>query len=241
MFWIKRLRAADNGSSWALPYGDLMSLLLVIFVMIATMSELHAGERFDAVSRAVRCAFGFGQAQSQSLAHQPRLTLLERLEQAGLSTSTTVWLGEADHSTAVVDANSVQVEVVFDHDCLYLRMDSGVLFESFSAVMRPAGERCIVRLARLLVDGENVIEILARSGRRPVPEVTSFRDGFDLSYTRARAVADMMRSGGVSFDRLRVTLGHDGPPSEGKSNRLSQDLGGRIEIIVHAIAAVSHG
>ena len=53
MFWLKRMkRGDDDGWSWALPYGDLMCLLLAVFVMIAAMSELRAGERFDAVGSA---------------------------------------------------------------------------------------------------------------------------------------------------------------------------------------------
>src|SRR5690606_9118558 len=75
---------SDQDSAWAISYGDMMSLLLVIFVMIAAMSELKVNPRFERVSGAVRSAFGFAQpAGLPDLGPTRTETLLERLGRMG--------------------------------------------------------------------------------------------------------------------------------------------------------------
>ena len=53
MFWLRRFKNEDEGGSWLLAYGDLMSLLLAVFVMVAAMSELRGGSRFRMVRDAI--------------------------------------------------------------------------------------------------------------------------------------------------------------------------------------------
>ena len=83
MFWIKRLKSDESRWQWALPYGDLMSLLLAVFVMIAAMSEMRVDDRFQETASSVRSAFGFSRMDRSSafsgLLFSERPTMLERL------------------------------------------------------------------------------------------------------------------------------------------------------------------
>ena len=97
MFWLKRLKANESRGQWALPYGDLMSLLLAVFVMIAAMSELRVDGRFQDIAIGVRSAFGFSHRERQpslsGLLSDARPTLLEQLERACMRGSARTALG----------------------------------------------------------------------------------------------------------------------------------------------------
>lgn len=50
--------AAPASNDWTLMYGDLMTLLLTLFVMIVSMSELKQNEKFQAVADSLAEQFG---------------------------------------------------------------------------------------------------------------------------------------------------------------------------------------
>lgn len=236
MFRLKRLNLDDGESSWVLPYGDLMSLLLVVFVMIAAMSELGAGPRFTTVSRAVQSAFGFVPDSSALGApdggFSRRLTLLERLEQAGL---------RSDGTPSAVAAAEVALaccDVVVEPDRVAIRIAGPASFEAFSASMKPAAIRAAERLAVFLAGGQAQLEIRGHNGDGPLPASVPFRDGMDLSYERARAVADVLIRAGVSRDRIRIGACDDSDPlAWGQPANVPDGANRRIEIIVHAVPA----
>jgi len=248
MFWLKRLKANESRWQWALPYGDLMSLLLAVFVMIAAMSELRAGERFQEVAGGVRSAFGFSSLERASsldgLVLGPRPTLLDRLERACLGGSAGARLGRGG------DKELADCEMVVHPDRVILRVSGEAAFEPFASVPSERAERAIARLAEYLADGRTHLEIRGHCATDRLPEDVPFRDAWDLSYERARGVARALVRAGVSRDRLQVSAWGDHDPlvpsASGSAaagsapGRESPAANRRIEIIVHAVPAASH-
>jgi chemotaxis protein MotB len=253
VFWLKRLnRLPDSDSSWVLSYGDLMTLVLTMFVMIAAMSELHPGERFNRMSQGVREAFGYrngprtasaGAAPAAPLKKPP--TLLERLEQAGFARRSTVGLVGPD------DAVLAPCDVVIGSGTVTLRIAGHASFARGSAIPEPAARKALERLAGFLADGRNRLEIRGHADDEPLPAGAPFRDGMDLSYARARAAADILTRCGVARERLFVTAwdSHDPlPAAETAADQaaatsrpaLPDGEDRRIELVVHAASAVEH-
>jgi len=233
MLWLKPLQGESDESSWALPYGDLMSLLLAVFVMIAAMSELRQGRRFCVVRSAVRSAFGFCSSEGDWLSGyssgERRLSLLERLEGAGLGPGAGV-------PAAVDEAFWEPCEVFTVGDGLLIRIAGSASFEAASARLKPSAEGLIARLAQYLAGGEARVEIRGHSGDGRLPEAAPFRDGLDLSYARARAVADALTRAGVPAERLYISAWGDGDPLVlGVSEVAGAGVNRRIEMIVHSV------
>lgn len=236
MFWLKRLKAESDESSWALPYGDMMSLLLAVFVMIAAMSELRPGGRFNVVSDAVRSAFGFSPVApadaGAGLTSQPRLTFFERLHKAGLRRLSASPTAAADRDLLA------PCDVVTERDRVVIRIAGSASFGRFSARLEPAAQLLIPRIAEFLIRPEAPLEIRGHNGDGPLPDYAPFRDGLDLAYGRARAVADALIRAGVARNRLHLTAWDDNRPLAAVGSRAAR--GGanrRIEIIVHAVPA----
>lgn len=237
MFWLKRLKEDQDDSSWAVSYGDLMSLLLAVFVMIAAMSDLRVGPRFISVREAVRGAFGFdGQSDVVDPASAPerRWSMVERLQHAGLRTGDSV-RGDLD------DEALEPCDLVTESDRLVIRVAGPVTFDRFSAALKPHGSRALTRVAAFLVGGQAQIEVRGHGGDGALPESVPFRDELDLSYERARAAADLLRRAGVEEGRIRITAwGGNEPLDPGPAASMSEGVNRRIEIIVHAAQAASH-
>ena len=236
MFWAKRLKQADGDAdgSWILSYGDLMSLLLVITVMVAAMGELRADHRFSKLSDGVREAFGFTKATASgaviaaSAGRAP--TLLERLEQVGFERRSMVQLVGPD------DEVLGNCDVIVGNQTITLRIAGDVSFAPNSAVLEPTGARALRRIAEYLAEGTSRIEVRSYGKPGPLPAGVPFRDGMDLSYARGRAAIDVLAEK-LDRGRLYVTAGSAQASSSGQT-AFEADRG--MEMIVHAVAGAEH-
>lgn len=230
MFWVRRLKTEEMGSPWELSYADLMSLLMGVFVLISTMSELRPSARFSSISGAVRSAFGFAMlpVDLPAAPAQPP-SLVERLRTAGLSRS-----GQQDAGDAALGLCDLGRE----GEDLVIRVSGPGSFERYSARLRPQGEMAVRRLGEFIRDGRAQIEIRGHSGDGPLPATALFRDGLDLSYQRARAAADVLTQAGVNAERVRLTAwGDHDPLVAGGADSAPTGANRRLEIVVHAVTA----
>lgn len=235
MFWLRRLRQTESdNSAWALSYGDLMSLLLAVFVMIAAMSELKAGERFRTVNAAVRGAFGY---QPEVEGRKPdattrRPSLIERLTRVGLPPASGNMADDGQE-----EALLARCQVEREGDEVVVTVPADLAFEAHSGQLTTAGRALMVRLADCLVGGRTRLEVRGYRHEQTLPSDAPFRDSMDLAYARARAVVDELSSEGVLRDRLTLTVPGGADLSEGNRHAERSESENGIEIIVHAAMA----
>lgn len=221
MFWAKRLKQqfGDTTSSWALPFGDLMSLLLVVFVMITAMSEIRTGARFNHVGQSVKGAFGFdsadsGQKPPASASTDPR-SLFEQLA-AGASGSSVLRLAGVD--SELLPACEMRV----NDDQIHIRIPTEVAFIGPSSILAPDARKLFAVIADYLREGRTHLEVRSYGPGGALPADTPYRDGLDVASERARQVARELALAGVAENRLSAS-----------AFAQPADIWG-VEIIVHA-------
>lgn len=232
MFWTRRYTETEGDSAWILSFADLMSLLMAVFIMIASVSELRHGRRFDRMRLSVQAAFGFPLTADESLEVSAAVrppTLAERLERLGLAAAT----GEVAESLDL--ESQVPCDVVTRSDSVLIRIGGGAVFDSFSASLKPAGERLLRRLATYLGDGRGRIEVRCYAGDGSIPAEAPFRDASDLSYQRARAVASVLWAVGVPAQRVELVACGDVPLSAAETPAAGSGVNRRIEIVVRVV------
>jgi chemotaxis protein MotB len=231
MFWVQRLKDEQPSSGWELPYADLVTLLLAVFVLIASMSELRPSARYASVSGSMRGALGFGAVEPASpveLRPSVPKTLAQRLRAVGLSGA----------AVKEIDSDVLNAcDVVEEADGVLIRVAGPACFDKLSARLKPAGESALTVLAGALAGGQARVEVRGHSGDGPVPADVHFRDGLDLSYQRARAVAEALSSAGVDAGRLEVIACGDNDPLAGGGPESVPGANRRVEIIVRAVKA----
>lgn len=58
MKWTEPEPVADRTPDWLITYSDLMTLLLVMFVLLFSLSEFKQSEKFQGVARSIHAKFG---------------------------------------------------------------------------------------------------------------------------------------------------------------------------------------
>jgi chemotaxis protein MotB len=237
-FWAKKgSEEITDTSSWTLPYSDMMTLLMAVFVMIAAMGELRKDGRFRLVGSAVRRGFGFAVADNAAggVNGSPRRpTLIERMERAGLSS------GGRSLSQPVDPELSACCEVITGKDQVVIQVAGTAAFERFGAGVLPQARLLIGRVSEFLADGQARLEVRGHGGDGPLPRQEAFRDAMDLSYARARAVADLLVASGVPSERVYITACGDQEPLTTAAEDPGTAANRRIEIIVHTAGTAGH-
>jgi flagellar motor protein MotB len=204
LFWLRRFKIGEHGPDWWLPYGDLMSLLLAVFIMIAAMGELDNGPRFAEVASGMQNAFGFSAMQKaqreRAQALGAPLSLLERLEKVDRRE----WVSL--HMRDGTGRPVVPCELHSRPGRLALRLPEQACFKPGSKTATPEARRLFALLADDLKDGRAILEIRTGMNRASCPDGMMLRDGCDLAYERARTCAQALIRGGVEEGRLRLRV-----------------------------------
>lgn len=172
---------------WVVTYGDMMSLLLCFFILLAAFSELKKEHEYQRVITAVKEAFGYSGGVGVMPTDDPPLRsmieLLENISQRQMKESRVAQSPEQG-----IKGRKTRVKRV--HDGLMFTMGGHVTFEAGSAELLDSAREALVPVADLLRGRNNKIAVRGHASRGELEGGSEFADLRDLSYYRAKAVAD---------------------------------------------------
>jgi len=210
-------------------YGDMMTLLLCFFVIIVAMSEIKQEDKFRQVVDSIRQAFGYDSSLHSAPGDQtPLNSLLRQLEQIIVPRYID---REGDADQEGIDG---RVEKVTDvREGIQIVVGGRVAFDRFSAVPKETAERRIAKVADTLRGKNNKIIVRGHATKEPLPEDSLYADPMDLSYARARAVADILTDHGVRPARVCIEANGDREPIVRQAyTEQRRAVNRRVEIIV---------
>jgi len=199
----KRRRKKDSGGvpEWVVTYGDMMSLLLTFFILLAAFSELKKEHEYQRVITAVKEAFGYSGGVGVLPVDDPPLrSMLQTLESMAVSQMSEKQVSES--SDPGMSGKRTTVRRV--QDGLKFTIGGGLTFRPESAELLPGARAELKKIARLLRGRHNKIEIRGHAARKPLSASSGFEDLRDLSYYRAKAVGDYLASEGGLDERTLV-------------------------------------
>ena len=200
----RRPEEAPNHEGWAIPYGDLVTLLLAFFVVMYAISQVNEG-KYRILSDSLNAAFRgqpttFDPVQvgvpAVSTVAAPLVQLPDEIRSMALRQL-------AMQAVAALDPLIRQglVDVETGQGKLTIAIRSDILFASGSAAPSPQAQS----VARLL--GEVLqafpVDIKVEGHTDNVPVVSgAYRSNWDLSAARAASVVHLLEEGGVTSHRL---------------------------------------
>lgn len=216
-----------NHESWAIPYGDLVTLLLAFFVVMYAISTVNEG-KYRAVSDSLSAAFSGAQktvdpvqlnetkaggaaggppldAQGNPIGTQSTLIATPVIHTDGQTDG----LSAMDRIVGEVEAN--MSELIESNMLSVRRKDYGVeielrtdiLFPSGSATMQPQAISILQRLADTLKGLPNALRVEGHTDNRPINTV-EFPSNWELSAARAASVVHLFMQRGIDPSRLVV-------------------------------------
>jgi chemotaxis protein MotB len=216
---------------WIVTFGDMMSLLLCFFILLAAFSEIKKDEEFQRVITAVNEAFGYsGGVGFMPVDDPPLRSMIQILEALAVKN-----LKEPDISESpdkAIEGRQTRVSQV--RDGLMFTIGGALTFDPGSAELKPGMKAELSRIARILRGRDNKIEVRGHAAKKVLPPGSAFKDLRDLSYARAKAVAEyLMHEGAIPAERFVVDARGDTEPQAPR--KYSDDAQGdnrRVEIVM---------
>jgi len=193
----------ENHERWAIPYGDLVTLLLAFFVVMYSISQVNEG-KYRVLSDSLNAAF-HGEPTTVSpiqvgshaattvaapmvqLAEQQKLMALRQLQQ------------QAEKAMAPLIMQGL-VDVSSADGKLSIAIRSDILFASGAAGVAPQAEPVIRLLGQVLRDF--AVDIRVEGHTDNVPVAGQYRSNWELSAARSVSVVQLLIAAGIAPERL---------------------------------------
>lgn len=207
----KKKAANDPGiPEWVLTYGDLMSLLLCFFILLAAFSELKQPREYIKVIESIREAMGFrGGMGIQSNNQQQIAQLLKKLDQQSKDEHDAQARDESNHDS--VTGDNPQTSVV--HEGQRFAQGGSILFPPGSSELSEQAMNQLRTEVAPLIRGQRYVCVIVGHAWGFADKSLASPD--DLSYERARNVKEfLVRECAIDDAILRVEAAGANEPRE---------------------------
>lgn len=225
----KKEKAPQGAPGWVITYGDMMSLLLVFFIALVSMSEIKK-DRFQQAVESLQRAFGGfeGGIGTMPVETNNANTLIEKLLELEIPVNLDK-KGDSDEE----GIHGKKFRVTNVRDGLQVVVGGRVAFERFSAELKPEAWELIAHTAERIRGYNTKVLVRGHATNEPLPSGSPFQNPRDLSYARANAVARALEENGVRIVRiLAVAAGDTEPLVRQAYTEERRALNRRVEILV---------
>ncbi|MEX0703455.1 MAG: flagellar motor protein MotB [Planctomycetales bacterium] len=229
--------ASPGVPEWIVTYGDMMSLLLTFFIMLVSMSELKQDKgEVRAMLDAIRQAFG----PTKGLSGVPGPSLqtdsaYDKRRSEG--TSSEGGMQRAGRKANGPAGAHRPVERI-NHGAV-VTLGGPARFGRFDARLTDALRAELDVIAGVLATKPNRVMVRGHATREPLPadgalayDGFEVRDRWDLSYARARAVADHLVQRGIDRRRLLVSAGGDAETHTPTRQENGRRVNRRVDVFI---------
>ena len=248
----RRQRYDEHGNheAWAIPYGDLMTLLLAFFVVMYAISSVNEG-KYRVLSDSMVAAFkgtpmtdpvwigqrggGTGPLSpiNQVLLQGPPKAVPQAKPVVApdpqANTLQQMAAGIEDAMRSLIDANLV---VVRRHDnWVEVEIKTDILFPSGVARLSPEAGPVFALLANALKPFPNQIRVEGHTDNRPI-KTAAFPSNWELSAGRAASVVHLLTSQGMDPQRLSVVAYSEFRPLKDNDTNEGRNANRRVVLII---------
>lgn len=223
--------------AWLLPYSDMLTLLLALFIVMFAMGQTDSA-KLQAMSKSFNIIFAGGSGVMQ----QDGSSMIPMDGEGGQSGSgITNAKTEEDKMTEIKkrleqeigkEGYSDKVKVNLTGEGLEIAIQDAVLFRSGEAEILNDVSPLLSKLSDMLHDLENKVKIVGHTDNVPI-STAKFRSNWDLSAMRAINVMNyMVTSTGISANRASIEAHGEYMPKYDNNTEDGRSKNRRVEIIV---------
>lgn len=196
----------ENHEQWAIPYGDLVTLLLAFFVVMYSISSVNEG-KYRIVSDSLNAAFRgqpttFDPIQVGTPAATTTAAPVVQLPEQVTAMALRQLMKEAEEAMRPLIAQGM-VDVSEEGGVFEISIRSDILFTSGSAALSTTAQQVIRMLGAVLVGFPVNIRVEGHTDNVPI-NGGLYPSNWELSAARAASVVHLLTESGVPPDRLAV-------------------------------------
>lgn len=245
-----------NHEAWAIPFGDLIILLLAFFVVMYAISSVNEGKyRVAAASMAeafngppkslTPIQVGEVAAMAKLMSTAPSLTKPEAMGAGGLidggkgaglnlterqveEMATAVKAAMAD----LINKNVIVVRTT--PQGIEVEIQTDILFDSGTAVLSPQAIHIMQRLAVVLTNFPNPVRVEGHTDNVPI-HTTVFPSNWELSAARSASVVHLLMEKGIKPTRLAVIGVGEYRPVADNTTEAGRNRNRRVVIVIPSL------
>jgi chemotaxis protein MotB len=243
-----------NHEAWAIPYGDLVTLLFALFTVMYAMSSVNEG-KFRVLSDAMIAAFNgapksmrplnLGEPEPGKGGEQPLIgitpTALIKIKNqespapapkpaADMPGSLIRMERDVqDAMRALIDAKLITVKR--ESMWLEIEINTDILFPSGSGAFSSSAEPVLDKLAEVLKPFPNPIRVEGHTDDRPI-HTGAFPSNWELSAARAASVVHQFTKQGIDPLRLEILGFGEFHPRQANSSAEGRNANRRVAVLV---------
>ncbi len=229
---LKKKPPSGGAPEWVLTYGDMMSLLLCFFILLAAFANFEdpgTTQKAIAALESIKEALGMqGQAGNLPDNEVDFHSMIRRLESLVKPDQPK---NRGDATEEGIYGRNFRVRRI--RDGMEITVGGPILFEPFSAKLTDEGREMIGRVGDELRGKRNKVEVCGHAAEEPRPADWTYDDAMKLSYSRAETVANALILRGVDPRTLRlVAVGPNEPVAQRVYDLEQRGQNRRVEIVV---------
>jgi chemotaxis protein MotB len=235
MTYIGFHRRADsdpvNGQRWLTTFNDLITLLMVFFVLLFAMGSMDV-KRFKHFQNALQSAMGVLNAGR----HAAVGVIVKEPPSLGQGApATTEVHGVWKKTDPQIDTRGL--EAVYTPDGIHLTLDDRLLFGSGSARLTAGGEALLDKVGRIIKPLKRSIRVEGHTDNRPIA-TTLYPSNWELSTARAISVVKyLIQAAGIAPRDLAAAGYGDSKPRAPNDTEDDMSKNRRVEIILGPVAS----
>ncbi len=243
-----------NHEAWAIPYGDLVTLLFALFTVMYAMSSVNEG-KFRVLSDAMIAAFNgspksmrplnIGESEPGKGGEKPLIgitpTALIKISRDSPAPITKPPSADVpgslirmerqvqDAMRALIDAKLITVKR--ENMWLEIEINTDILFPSGSGAFSSSAEPVLDKLADVLKPFPNPIRVEGHTDDRPI-HTAAFPSNWELSAARAASVVHQFTKQGIDPLRLEIVGFGEFHPRQPNSSAEGRNANRRVAVLV---------
>jgi chemotaxis protein MotB len=220
---------------WMVTFGDMMSLLLCFFVLLAAMSELKKEHEYQQVVDAIKEAFGYqGGTGVLPVTDPPVRSMLKKLEELIVDHNPRTKVSQ----TNAPGPTGQNQRVTRIREGLVFSLGGNNTFDRGSFTLNEPVKVDLDAIAKLAEGRNNKIVIRGHADASEIllqSEADSgWADLYDLGYRRAKAAMEyLVNNSGLRTDSFILDSRADTEPMRPRAHRVAdQQVNRRVEVIL---------
>ena len=201
---LEEIAQTDSRGAWLMTYADLVTLILVFFVLLFSLSKMETGNILDAL-KSFEITIGnetpktslFDIIDTGSLRKRKKLDQLTGMREMDVFKEMKSFISKMSLG------ESVNAE--FTEGKIVLRVEGSVLFRSGSADLLPQASQILSDIIQIIQNNPQYdVDIQGHTDNRPI-STPKFASNWELSAIRATTVLRYLIENGISGERLTAT------------------------------------
>ncbi len=222
--------------TWLIPYADMLTLLLALFIVMFAMSEMNK-QKFDSMGQQFNVIFsgGSGLLEGPGGLVNPIDLPSEGLSEGTIENNMMNSIRLNLEKEVAEQGYSDKVKINLNSEGLEVAIQDVVLFNSGDAVILKDVAPLLIKISNMLSGLENNIKIVGHSDNVPIRN-SKFRSNWELSATRAINVMNfMVESGGLKPEKFSIQAHAEHMPKYDNSTEEGRARNRRVEIFIARI------